>query len=36
MARVVAAFGSSHASAYLDPEHWETFRARVRGSYQRR
>ena len=36
MARVVAAFGSSHASTYLDPEHWETFRQRVRGSYERR
>src|SRR5690349_15087709 len=36
MARVVAAFGSSHASTFLDPTHWEEFRQRVRGSYERR
>jgi hypothetical protein len=36
MARVVAAFGSSHASTYLDPARWEEFRQRVRGSYERR
>src|SRR3954447_3614717 len=36
MAQIVAAFGSSHASTYLDPERWEEFRARVRGSYERR
>ena len=36
MARIIAGLGSSHASTFLDPNEWETFRARVRTSYQNR
>jgi hypothetical protein len=36
MARVIAAAGSSHASTFLAPTEWESFRARVRGAYERR
>jgi hypothetical protein len=36
MARIIAAAGSSHASTFLDPSEWETFRNRVRTAYERR
>jgi hypothetical protein len=36
MGRIVAAAGSSHASTFLDPGEWETFRNRVRTAYERR
>src|SRR5438105_2069791 len=36
MARIIAGLGSSHASTFLDPSEWETFRGRVRASYVNR
>lgn len=36
MARIVAAFGSSHAFTFMEPEKWDTFRAKNRESLKRR
>ncbi|MFA9446098.1 hypothetical protein [Egicoccus sp. AB-alg6-2] len=36
MASIVGALATSHAFAFLDPEHWDARRQRMRASYERR
>ncbi len=36
MGRIVAAFGSSHAFTFMEPDKWDTFRAKNRESLKRR